>query len=130
MVSGPRSESSTRGASPAGEESLTNQICEYAVGTRKRAVFFDVDFTLIFPGPALQAEGGQQVFVQFEPHGVIARDGRVADPGGVTVFGALELATPAITLAVIALLWMPAMVALSMIVLRAATLPAAGRLPA
>ena len=44
--------------------------------------------------------------------------------------GALTIATPAVTLPFIALLWTPAMIALSMIVLRAAKLPAAGRLPA
>ena len=44
--------------------------------------------------------------------------------------GALTIATPAITLPFIALLWTPAMIALSMIVLRAARLPATGRLPA
>jgi hypothetical protein len=44
--------------------------------------------------------------------------------------GALTIATPAMTLPFIALLWTPAMIALSMIVLRASRLPAAGRLPA
>jgi hypothetical protein len=44
--------------------------------------------------------------------------------------GALTMATPAITLPFIALLWTPAMISLSMIVLRASRLPAAGRLPA
>ena len=44
--------------------------------------------------------------------------------------GALSIVAPATTLPLIALLWTPAMVALSMIVLRAATLPAAGRIPA
>jgi uncharacterized protein DUF2878 len=44
--------------------------------------------------------------------------------------GALTLITPPLTLPLIALLWTPAMIALSMIVLRASTLPAAGRLPA
>jgi hypothetical protein len=44
--------------------------------------------------------------------------------------GALTIVTPPLTLPLIALLWTPAMVALSMIVLRASTLPAAGRLPA
>ena len=44
--------------------------------------------------------------------------------------GALTIATPAMTLPFIALLWTPAMIALSMIVLRASKLPAAGRLPA
>ena len=44
--------------------------------------------------------------------------------------GALSITTPAVTLPLIALLWMPAMIALAMIVLRASTLPAAGRLPA
>ena len=44
--------------------------------------------------------------------------------------GALALGTPAITLPFIALLWTPAMIALSMIVLRASRLPAAGTLPA
>jgi len=47
-----------------------------------------------------------------------------------TKLGALTIATPAITLPFIALLWTPAMIALSMIVLRAARLPATGRLPA
>jgi hypothetical protein len=44
--------------------------------------------------------------------------------------GALELATPAITLSLIALLWVSAMVTFSMIVMRAAILPETGRLPA
>jgi len=44
--------------------------------------------------------------------------------------GALTIATPAVTLPFIALLWTPAMIAFSMIVLRASRLPAAGRLPA
>jgi len=44
--------------------------------------------------------------------------------------GALTIVTPPLTLPLIALLWTPAMVAMSMIVLRASTLPAAGRLPA
>jgi len=44
--------------------------------------------------------------------------------------GAPTIATPAMTLPFIALLWTPAMIALSMIVLRASKLPAAGRLPA
>lgn len=44
--------------------------------------------------------------------------------------GALTIATPAVTLPFIALLWTPAMIALSMIVLRASKLPAPGRLPA
>jgi len=42
--------------------------------------------------------------------------------------GALTLVTPAITLAIIALLWTVAMVAMSMVVMRAAPLPARGRL--
>jgi hypothetical protein len=44
--------------------------------------------------------------------------------------GALTIATPAITLPFIALLWTPAMIALSMIVLRASRLPVGARLPA
>jgi hypothetical protein len=44
--------------------------------------------------------------------------------------GALALVTPATTLPIIGLLWTLAMVTLSMMVLRASTLPAAGRLPA
>ena len=44
--------------------------------------------------------------------------------------GALTLVTPAITLTIISLLWTVAMVALSMVVLRAAALPARARLPA
>jgi hypothetical protein len=44
--------------------------------------------------------------------------------------GALTLVTPAITLAMISLLWTLAMVTLSMFVLRASTLPATGRLSA
>jgi len=44
--------------------------------------------------------------------------------------GALTLVTPAITLTIIALLWTVAMVAFSMVVLRAAALPARARLPA
>ena len=44
--------------------------------------------------------------------------------------GALTIVTPAVTLPFIALLWTPAMITLSMIVLRASRLPAAGRLPA
>jgi hypothetical protein len=44
--------------------------------------------------------------------------------------GALTLVTPATTLPIIGLLWTLAMVTLSMIVLRASTLPAAGRMPA
>lgn len=44
--------------------------------------------------------------------------------------GALVIVTPTTTLPLIALLWMPAMIALSMIVLRASILPAAGRMPA
>lgn len=43
--------------------------------------------------------------------------------------GAMVIVTPATTLPLIALLWTPAMIALSMIVLRASILPAAGRLP-
>ena len=44
--------------------------------------------------------------------------------------GALTLTTPATTLPLIALLWTPAMIALSMMVMRAALIPAAGRMPA
>jgi hypothetical protein len=44
--------------------------------------------------------------------------------------GALTIVTPAVTLPFIALLWTPAMITLSMIVMRASKLPAAGRLPA
>jgi hypothetical protein len=44
--------------------------------------------------------------------------------------GALTLATPAITLPFIAMLWTLAMVTFSMIVMRAAHLPEAQRLPA
>lgn len=44
--------------------------------------------------------------------------------------GALSLATPAITLLLIAMLWVPAMVTFSMIVMRSAAAPAAGRMPA
>ena len=44
--------------------------------------------------------------------------------------GALTIVTPAMTLPIIALLWTIAMVALSMIVLRASLVPAAGRMPA
>jgi hypothetical protein len=43
---------------------------------------------------------------------------------------ALSIVTPAVTLPIIALLWTIAMVALSMIVLRASLVPAAGRMPA
>jgi hypothetical protein len=42
--------------------------------------------------------------------------------------GALSITTPAVTLPLIALLWMIALIALAMIVLRAATLPATARL--
>jgi len=44
--------------------------------------------------------------------------------------GALDIVAPATTLPLIALLWTPAMIALSMIVLRTSMLPEAGRLPA
>jgi len=44
--------------------------------------------------------------------------------------GALTIVTPVITLPVIALLWTPAMIALSMIVLRASTTAPAARMPA
>jgi hypothetical protein len=44
--------------------------------------------------------------------------------------GALSIVAPATTLPLIALLWTPAMIALSMFVMRASLLPAAGRLPA
>jgi hypothetical protein len=44
--------------------------------------------------------------------------------------GALSLATPAITLPLIAMLWVLAMVTFSMIVMRAASVPEAGRMPA
>jgi hypothetical protein len=43
--------------------------------------------------------------------------------------GAVIIVTPAVTLPFIALLWTPAMIALSMIVMRASRLPADGRLP-
>ena len=43
--------------------------------------------------------------------------------------GALSIVAPAVTLPLIALLWTPAMITLSMIVMRAARLPADGRLP-
>jgi hypothetical protein len=44
--------------------------------------------------------------------------------------GALTIVAPATTLPLIALLWTPAMIALSMMVMRAALVPAAGRMPA
>jgi hypothetical protein len=44
--------------------------------------------------------------------------------------GALVIVTPSLTLPLIALLWTPAMIALSMIVLRASLLPVDGRLSA
>jgi hypothetical protein len=44
--------------------------------------------------------------------------------------GALVIVTPSTTLPLIAMLWTPAMIALSMIVLRASLLPEAGRQPA
>jgi hypothetical protein len=44
--------------------------------------------------------------------------------------GALTIVAPATTLPLIAMLWTPAMIALSMMVMRAALVPAAGRMPA
>jgi hypothetical protein len=44
--------------------------------------------------------------------------------------GALSIVAPATTLPLIAMLWTPAMIALSMMVMRAALVPAAGRMPA
>ena len=41
--------------------------------------------------------------------------------------GALSIVTPAVTLPFIALLWTPAMITLSMTVMRASRLPAVGR---
>jgi putative hydrolase of the HAD superfamily len=45
-------------------------------GARVEAVFFDVDFTLIFPGPTFQGEGYEQFARE---HGMIVQRSRFAD---------------------------------------------------